>query len=145
MITFYQRYINLVPCSATIAIRFQYIKEITFSSTFCALLPREARIIVLHWEGLKDLKCRLLLENASEETIAAAVAIHLEQTLSQLAALLSRLEICLLKETSLSSVSKAFVKLSTRSPKDSKKILDKAKTAYKGGAARKLTLTYISE
>ena len=44
-------------------------------------------------------------------------------------------------ETRLSSVGKAFVKLSTRSPKDSKKILEQAKIAYKGGTARELALT----
>ena len=113
-------------------LRFQYIQEITFSSTFCTLLPREARIIVSHWEGLKELKCRLLLKNASEESITAAVAVHLEQALAQLASLLLRLETALLTETRLSSVGKAFVKLSTRSPKDSKKILEKAKSAYRG-------------
>ena len=85
-----------------------------------------------HWEGLKELKCRLLLENASEESITAAVAVHLEQALAQLASLMLRLETALLTETRLSSVGKAFVKLSTRSPKDSKKILEKAKSAYRG-------------
>jgi hypothetical protein len=110
---------------------FDYIKELTFSSTFCTLLPKEARIIVSHWDDLRRLRTRLVVDDASEEKIAEAIATLLATAVVALESLRERLEVAINIEAKLSPVGKAFVKLSTRSPKDSKKALARAEQVYK--------------
>jgi len=109
---------------------FAHIKNLTFSSTFCTLLPSDARIIVKHWEDLRALKSKLLLEDASADATADAVEGLLQAAKDALEPLRERLDIAIYPETCLSPVGSAFVKLSTRSPKDSKKALHRAHEAY---------------
>ena len=128
---------------------FDSIKDLTFTSTFCDLSPVEAAVIVDHWEARR----RLVLElqagatDATDEGAAAAIAAAtsgelnfwarhpavaalLEAALEKLGDLRGRLDAAVSAEAALSPAGKAFVKLSTRSPKDSKKALARAKRAY---------------
>lgn len=66
---------------------------------------------------------------------SAAVDQLLDDTIKQLAGLCERLDATVAKECALSAEGKAFVKLSTRSPKDSKKALAKAEQAYRARMA----------
>ena len=127
---------------------FDDIAAHTFSSTFCTLEPAEARIIVIHWEQRR----RVLAASAArgfsgdgcdEEAAAAELATLLADATAALQPLVARLETAVqaecAKSTSADARSEsggggsgglAFVKLSTRSPKDSKKALARAAAAF---------------
>lgn len=115
---------------------FEHIKEFTFSSTFCTLLPDEALVIIDHWEQLQKLRMIQSKEGASFEEITQAETNLYEHAVSQLQVLLERLEKSITAEIALSPVGKAFVKLTTRSPKDSRKALKKAEIAFQTRVAR---------
>ena len=104
---------------------FDMIKDQTFSSTFCDLTPQEAHTIVDHWLARERLLSQAAQhgEEALEAELAAARA--------ALVPLATRLEVAVAVECAKSSAGRAFVKLSTRSPKDSKKILSAAGEAYR--------------
>lgn len=119
---------------------FESIKDLTFTSTFCELTEEEARIIVRHWDELRRLKHNLLLDtneacSASNDLTtleeSKEVLKLLSSTIHQLKHLEEKLDIAIANECRLSPVGKVFVKLSTRSPKDSKKALKKASEVYK--------------
>eukprot|EP00606_Chrysophyceae_sp_TOSAG23-5_P000561 GSChrysophyteH2.ASY1.ANO1.197.1 assembled CDS len=109
---------------------FNHIKDQTFSSTFCKLFPSEAQVIVKHWDDLRKLKHALAREDSNADEVALCVQELLNTALQKLEELLSRLSIAIESETAKSPVKLAFVKLSTRSPKDSKKALAAARIAY---------------
>jgi hypothetical protein len=111
---------------------FEDIKEVTFTSTFCDLSPEEAQIIVTHWEE----RTRMIANSASvggasQEDLHRVLENHLAEAVEKLKPLQDRLQEAISEETKLSPVGMAFVKLSTRSPKDSKKALARAKAEYR--------------
>ena len=108
---------------------FEHIKDFTFSSTFCTLLPSEALVIVEHWDALRKLRIRLAQDEASPGQIEEAETNLYITATAKLEDLQTRLETAIAVETALSPVGKAFVKLTTRSPKDSRKALKKAEEA----------------
>ncbi len=109
---------------------FNHIKDLTFSSTFCTLLPSEARRIMKYRDDLQTLLGKLHHEDTSANQIADATAELYSNAVQDLEPLRERLDLAIYSETVLSPVGKAFVKLSTRSPKDSKKALERAHEAY---------------
>lgn len=111
---------------------FELIKEQTFSSTFAKLVPSEALVIVRHWDDLRALKTKLLKEDATDAVVAKSVQELLNIALDklELSGLKQRLSEAIYTEIALSPSGLAFVKLSTRSPKDSKKALAAAHLAY---------------
>lgn len=104
---------------------FDDIKNFTFTSTFCEISQTEASVICEHWEQRR----RCLVDDDSRENNAFAVEL-LDQTCSKLESLRQRLDAAIAVEVERSPCSQAFVKLSTRSPKDSKKALAAAEEAY---------------
>ena len=110
---------------------FDFVKDLTFTSTFCVLTQVEALIIVQHWEILKKLQVTLDVEEATAEVRECEKSKLLVSTVHQLEILVARLSAAIEQEARLSPVGKVFVKLSTRSPKDSKKALAKAHVLYK--------------
>ena len=110
---------------------FEHLKELTFSSTFCTLLPEEANVIVNHWKVREQLRITHSQQGVSPELIAQAEEELYSEALSKLSSLRKRLTEALNVELTLSPVNKAFVKLTTRSPKDSKKALKRAENASK--------------
>ena len=111
--------------------------ELTFSTTLCALTRAEAQIIVSHWEDREREIARLVRdESDSAITLECGNYAHpnldalLSAALVKLAPMQHRLQIAIQQETAKSPAGRAFVKLSTRSPKDSKKALLRAKIAY---------------
>jgi len=108
---------------------FDLIKDHTFTSTFCTLDPSEARVIVEHWEARRRLIAAASSRGEESEPSAELDAL-LTRTLESLGPLKQRLDAAVAEETAKSSEGKAFVKLSTRSPKDSKKALARAKASY---------------
>jgi hypothetical protein len=101
---------------------FEDIKAHTFTSSFCTIAPAEAQIIVNHWEQ----RGRACEEKENDSTID----LLFEAARSKLEPLRERLETAMSAEVALSPVGLVFVKLSTRSPKDSKKAFAKAKDVY---------------
>jgi hypothetical protein len=108
------------------------IRTLTFTSTFCDLSPAEAQIIVNHWEArqriLADLTSRGMILS-SDETGKENNKLY-QVAASKLTKLIQRLDIAINIEKEISPVGMAFVKLSTRSPKDSKKALKRATVEY---------------
>ena len=110
--------------------------DYTFSSTFCTLTPAEAQVIVAHWEDREREIARLVREQDAELTSECGghthpnLAVLLAAALARLAPLRARIGGAIAAEVAKSSAGRAFVKLSTRSPKDSKKALVRAKRAY---------------
>jgi len=90
------------------------------------VLEDEAQIIVDHW----DARRKLLAAEQDASTSEPAVDKLLAAALDQLEPLAQRLEGAVRIEAAQSSADMAFIKLSTRSPKDSKKALARAKQAY---------------
>jgi len=91
------------------------------------LQPREAQIIIDHWDTCRKIR----ISNpdsaqARDQLLAEAEA----ATRAQLSELSARLETAIAAEAAKSQVGKVFVKLSTRSPKDSKKALRRAAASY---------------
>jgi hypothetical protein len=109
---------------------FDLIKDQTFSSTFCSLFPSEARVILRHWQDLRNLRTQMTLADASAEQLSLATESLLQSAVLRLEPLRVRLQVAIDTEIAKSSVGMAFVKLSTRSPKDSKKALRAAQVAY---------------
>ena len=112
---------------------FGSIKDLTFTSTFCSLSPAEAQIIVDHWEARRHILVQLGMTERETEREGADhpdVLALLATTTCQLEDLRSRLDVAIEKETALSPVGQAFVKLSTRSPKDSRRALARARCVY---------------
>eukprot|EP00930_Biecheleria_cincta_P103353 TRINITY_DN95310_c0_g1_i1.p1 TRINITY_DN95310_c0_g1~~TRINITY_DN95310_c0_g1_i1.p1 ORF type:complete len:387 (+),score=69.52 TRINITY_DN95310_c0_g1_i1:60-1220(+) len=97
---------------------FETIKAHTFRSTFVELRQEEAEVIVEHWEKQQRLGGNGFSQALFEEAKAALVPCC------------ERLDIAVKNECVASSSGLAFVKLSTRSPKDSRRALAKAKVAY---------------
>lgn len=104
---------------------FNSIKSKTFSTSFCSIDREEAQLIVDHWEKAKNAEAKL-----SGEVLKTALMQNLQETMLGIAPLIARLQKAIDVESKLSPASKVFVKLSTRSPKDSSKVLRRAKTAY---------------
>jgi hypothetical protein len=110
---------------------FECIKEYTFTSTFCDIVPDEAKIIVDHWEERRRCLANLVANGQSNPTSSnSSIVKILERAMTKLQPLKMRLNKAVQAEVQLSSVGQAFVKLSTRSPKDSKKALAKAQKMY---------------
>ena len=80
-----------------------HIKDMTFTSTFCDLSPREAKQIVNYSAEKKRLKVQLLLETESGETIADQIENLHNATLNELKLLVERLEFAIEQEVSLYS------------------------------------------
>jgi len=110
---------------------FDDIKEHTFTSTFCDLLQAEALIIVNHWEDRRRCISRIVSEGGDGDISHPAVVELFNTALADLQPLRKRLDIAVDAEAKLSPVAKAFVKLSTRSPKDSKKAFARAVESYR--------------
>lgn len=98
---------------------FETLREHTFRSSFCELLRAEAAVIVEHWEN----KQRAAAQGKDEEAL-------FNEAKAKLEALAKRLDVAVEAECQASPTGLAFVKLSTRSPKDSKRALAKAKVAF---------------
>lgn len=100
----------------------------TFSSTFCELQPQEAQAIVDHWDTCR----RIRVSNPDSDQTRDQLLAEAEETArAQLSELSARLELSIAAEAAKSPVGKVFVKLSTRSPKDSKKALRRAAHNYR--------------
>jgi hypothetical protein len=112
---------------------FESIKARTFTSTFCALTQEEAAVIVRHWEERGRAVARSTA--AGEGGESAAVADLLAAAITQLQPLCERLDAAVQEEIAISPCGLAFVKLCTRSPKDSKKALVRAAAAFKAATA----------
>lgn len=112
---------------------FEDIKHHTFSSTFCSLTPAESTVIVEHWKErgrLLAAKAAAAAGDPSDEDKDGALAALLSSATERLASLSERLNEAIQRECSKSPEARAFVKLSTRSPKDSKKALARARDAF---------------
>mmetsp|Transcript_21909 Transcript_21909/g.62143 ORF Transcript_21909/g.62143 Transcript_21909/m.62143 type:complete len:387 (-) Transcript_21909:159-1319(-) len=94
----------------------------TFRSTFVDLPREDAAAIVDHWEA------RLQARQAGDVEREAAL---LEAATASLQGLRGRLDDAVRVESEASPAGRAFVKLSTRSPKDSGKALERAAAAYR--------------
>eukprot|EP00933_Yihiella_yeosuensis_P046555 TRINITY_DN4210_c0_g1_i1.p1 TRINITY_DN4210_c0_g1~~TRINITY_DN4210_c0_g1_i1.p1 ORF type:complete len:398 (+),score=95.61 TRINITY_DN4210_c0_g1_i1:159-1352(+) len=103
------------------------IQEHTFRSTFVDLLKEEAAAIVTHWERRQR---AIAAAEATGKNVDAELEEICEEARCLLQPLIHRLDVAVRTECAASSAGKAFVKLSTRSPKDSRKALAKARTAY---------------
>jgi len=111
---------------------FEAIKDYTFRSTFVELHPEEAKTIVDHWEQRCRLQARAeALGKKESEACQEEISLLFKNTSISLDNLQGRLDTAIATECSASSAGLAFVKLSTRSPKDSKKALQKAAAAYR--------------
>lgn len=107
---------------------FEGIKEYTFRSSFVELLREEAEVIVRHWES--RLRLCADAEAGGRRCDTAALDALLAQAAAELETLTCRLDDAVQRECAASPAGLAFVKLSTRSPKDSKRALAKARAAY---------------
>ena len=107
------------------------IKEFTFTSTFCSLLPAEAQTIVDHWEQKEALSARYRSSDGDKEECENRTKQLLLDAIEGLSSLSKRLDDAVCAEKALSPASLVFVKLSTRSPKDSRKALACAELQYK--------------
>mmetsp|Transcript_33557 Transcript_33557/g.57536 ORF Transcript_33557/g.57536 Transcript_33557/m.57536 type:complete len:411 (-) Transcript_33557:419-1651(-) len=108
---------------------FDLISNHTMSTTFCVLEPHEAKLIVDHWETRGRLIAAALARGEGSNPTAELDAL-LKETIATLGPLKERLDVAVAEECAKSDVGKAFVKLSTRSPKDSKKALARAEASY---------------
>ncbi|CAN0066162.1 unnamed protein product, partial [Heterosigma akashiwo] len=120
---------------------FDSIKDVTFSSTFCELSPSEARIIVEHWESRERLIASLHLGEEEDPCQRPEVQELFSTAATKLTDVTQRLESLIELEAARSSVGLVFVKLSTRSPKDSKKALARAAASFYRAVAEKEELT----
>jgi len=93
------------------------------------LEPAEARLIVEHWESRGKLIAAALARGEESKPTAELDAL-LQETIDSLGPLKERLDQSVAAECAKSAEGKAFVKLSTRSPKDSKKALARAEASY---------------
>jgi hypothetical protein len=125
---------------------FDDIAEHTFSSTFCTLEPAEARVVVDHWEARRRALAAAAArgEEGASEGGGGAVGAELVQlratAVAQLQPLRERLEVAVRAECAKSvGAGRAFVKLSTRSPKDSKIALARAAAAFRARMAQRDT------
>lgn len=126
---------------------FDAIKDFTFSSTFCSLTPEEAAVIVGHWE--KRERCLACVPTVAASmpgsaasagdgtlvTVEEELAAMLTEATDALSGLVDRLDAAVEAECAKSPAKACFVKLSTRSPKDSRKILAKAAVAFRARLA----------
>ena len=106
----------------------QNIEKVSYTESLLPILVLDTQHhqLLQFLEEIQDWEQSQRLENGREDDRAALLA----ATLEKLQPLANRLEAAIAQETTLSPVSKAFVKLSTRSPKDSKKALMRAAEAY---------------
>ena len=111
---------------------FDDIQDVTFTSTFCSLTPEEAQCIVNHWDERRVMVAAFAAQGvtSSEPEFTTAVQTLYNNTTLQLQDLVQRLNVAIATEIAISPVQMAFVKLSTRSPKDSKKALARAELEY---------------
>eukprot|EP00927_Polykrikos_kofoidii_P057197 TRINITY_DN51317_c0_g1_i1.p1 TRINITY_DN51317_c0_g1~~TRINITY_DN51317_c0_g1_i1.p1 ORF type:complete len:429 (-),score=87.80 TRINITY_DN51317_c0_g1_i1:94-1314(-) len=110
---------------------YEDLKEHTFGSTFVDLRREEAEIIVNHWQQRQRAKVAAESEGRLETSaFKEELSSLLLKTLETLQPLQERLHVAVRTESEASSAGRAFVKLSTRSPKDSIGALDRAKAAY---------------
>ena len=111
---------------------FDDLKEVTFTSTFCELTSDEAKIIVTHWEERRAMVADFTSKGISLSNKEADTTINnlVNVAASKLTDLVIKLDSAIAIEKNISPINLAFVKLSTRSPKDSKKALHRAKIAY---------------
>ena len=109
---------------------FPLIERHTFATTFVELSPAEASIIVEHWE----LRQRAASPATEWPELVRAASARLESVRA-------RLDRAVAAECAHSEAGLCFVKLSTRSPKDSRRALARAEVEYRarlaaaGGAA----------
>lgn len=101
---------------------YETISDCTFSTSFCEVSPTEAQLFIEHWEK------QVSAQQGSYQSFDPQL---LEEAKSKLSNLRDRLHQVIQTEASKSAASRVFVKLSTRSPKDSKRILAKAAVTYK--------------
>jgi len=108
---------------------FDEIKAYTFRTSFVDLQRNEAEVIVNHW----DARQKAIAAASSKKGSADATEVEqlYQDAVSALEGLRVRLEEAVKMECAASAVGLAFVKLSTRSPKDSKKALARAEEAYR--------------
>ena len=111
---------------------FDDIQDVTFTSTFCSLTPEEAQCIVNHWDERRVMIAAFTAQGvtSSDPAFTTAVEILYNKTTLQLQDLVQKLNVAIATEIAISPVQLAFVKLSTRSPKDSKKALARAELEY---------------
>jgi hypothetical protein len=109
---------------------FEAIKEHTFRSTFVDLFREEAAIIVEHYENRRRALAACESEGCCEQERNERLAKLFDEAFLALEPLRARLEPAVRAECEASAAGLAFVKLSTRSPKDSKRALRRAETAY---------------
>lgn len=109
---------------------FETIKEHTFRSTFVDLQFDEAKLIVEHWKRRQH-----ICASTSQGEIENQLEILAQEVSKLLQPLCERLEVAVRTECAASPANLAFVKLSTRSPKDSRKALARAKAAYEARVA----------
>ncbi|CAE8704174.1 unnamed protein product, partial [Polarella glacialis] len=115
---------------------FEAIKAHTFRSTFIDLHSQEASVIVEHWGRRRQICAASDAEGRQVEE--AKLCSIFEEAASALEPLRLRLHAAVQTESAASSAGLAFVKLSTRSPKDSRVALAKAKAAYEARLASML-------
>ena len=108
---------------------YKFIEDLTPSTSFCDLQPEEARIIVEHWKQQTTGDVAVQRSQQQSELVLFDRDI-MGKTKNMLQALQERLEDAIKSEVTKSPVSLAFVKLSTRSPKDSKLVLSTAASRY---------------
>ena len=86
-----------------------------------------------HWEDRRKLLAAAASRGDPHPTAEVSALLH--ETITSLAPLQARLDVSVAAECQKSSAGRAFVKLSTRSPKDSKKALARAEAAYQARLA----------
>lgn len=100
---------------------YEDLKAFTFESHFTPIGPEEAHAVVSSWKAARD---------ADIEAAASGSAIPLVTIPAALEGLIERVD-AILREH-FPSPEGVFVKLSTRSPKDSRALLRRATAAYRG-------------
>ena len=118
------------------------IEGLTFSTRACELTPSEAVAIVDHWKARRAILANTAPgqgqsspEVAEDELMGAFC-----EAMASLSPLCARLDAVVQAASQSSSTQQAFVKLSTRSPKDSAKALARAGDAYRLRLKRALLL-----
>ena len=111
------------------------LEGMTPSTSFCDLRPEEAKIIVEHWK--RQTTGDVAAKRMEESELALFDRKIMDEAKIQLGELQRRLEKAVKAEVTRSPASRAFVKLSTRSPKDSKLVLSKAAMGYKQSVSRR--------
>uniref|UniRef100_A0A6U3T2K3 Cell division cycle protein 123 homolog n=1 Tax=Ditylum brightwellii TaxID=49249 RepID=A0A6U3T2K3_9STRA len=111
---------------------YNQLKECTFKSDFVLLLPDEVNSIIRNWKALKD---------ATKENSSIPPTKHIPDQLNSLVERIDNsIQTHFHASSTLSAQGKVFIKLSSRSPKDSKTILKRASERYEKIDTSKYTL-----